>query len=63
MLRVGEIARVELGAKNYVMGSSLNGRPAANIAIYQLPGANLIQISDQVAPSSSRRPGPASRTT
>ena len=49
VLRVGDIARVELGAKNYVMGSSLNGRPAANIAIYQLPGANLIQISDQVS--------------
>jgi len=49
VLRVGDIARVERGAQNYVMGSSLNGRPAANIAIYQLPGANLIQISDQVA--------------
>ncbi len=48
LLRVKDVARVELGAMNYVLGSSLNGKPAANIGIYQLPGANLIQISNQV---------------
>lgn len=49
VLRVQDIARVELGAQNYVLGSRLDGGPAANIGIYQLPGANLIEISDSVA--------------
>ncbi|MEM9803245.1 MAG: efflux RND transporter permease subunit, partial [Planctomycetota bacterium] len=37
LLRVRDIARVELGAQNYTIGSNLDGRPAANIGIYQLP--------------------------
>jgi len=49
MLMLGDIARIELAAQNYSMQSRLNGRPAANLAIYQLPGANLIEISDAVA--------------
>lgn len=49
VLRVGDIARVERGAQNYVLGSALDGRPAATIAVYQLPGANLIDISKRVA--------------
>ncbi len=49
VLRVGDIARVERGAQNYVLGSALDGRPAATIAVYQLPGANLIDISERVA--------------
>ncbi|MCA8965258.1 MAG: multidrug efflux RND transporter permease subunit [Planctomycetes bacterium] len=49
VLRVTDLARVELGAQSYVLGSTLNGSAAANIAVYQLPGANLISISDQVA--------------
>ena len=49
MLRLGDVARIELAAQNYSMQARLNGRPAANLAIYQLPGANLIEISDAVA--------------
>ncbi|MEM9378532.1 MAG: multidrug efflux RND transporter permease subunit [Planctomycetota bacterium] len=48
VLRVRDVARVELGAQNYTLGSNLGGLPAANIGIYQLPGANLIEISDAV---------------
>ena len=65
-MRVKDVARVELGAQNYVLGSTLDGKPAANIGIYQLPGANLIEISDQVQGlidemSSSFPPGSARR--
>ena len=48
MLRLGDVARIELAAQNYSMQSRLNGRPAANLAIYQLPGANLIDLSNAV---------------
>src|SRR6266536_2221858 len=43
IVRVRDVARVELGAQNYTFQGSLNGRPGAIIAIYQLPGSNAIE--------------------
>jgi multidrug efflux pump subunit AcrB len=43
LVRVKDVARVELGAQNYIRRGRLNGRPAALIAIYQLPGSNAIE--------------------
>src|SRR5256712_4124852 len=37
-----DVARVELGAQNYIRRGRLNGQPAALIAVYQLPGSNAI---------------------
>ncbi|MEM9372500.1 MAG: multidrug efflux RND transporter permease subunit [Planctomycetota bacterium] len=48
VLRIRDVARVELGAENYVMESRVDTKPAAVLAIYQLPGANLIDISDAI---------------
>lgn len=42
LLRVRDVARVELGAKDYNFRSTFNGRPSASIGIYQLPGANAL---------------------
>src|SRR5919198_3158215 len=42
LVRVRDVARVELGAQTYNVQSRLNGRPSAVIAIYQLPGSNAI---------------------
>jgi hydrophobic/amphiphilic exporter-1 (mainly G- bacteria), HAE1 family len=42
IIRVRDLARVELGAQNYTYEGRLNGRPGAIIAIYQLPGSNAI---------------------
>jgi multidrug efflux pump len=42
MIRVGDVARVELGAQLYNMKGRLNGKPAAIVAIYQLAGSNAI---------------------
>ncbi|HLL26083.1 MAG TPA: multidrug efflux RND transporter permease subunit [Xanthobacteraceae bacterium] len=42
VLRLRDIARVELGAANLDRDTRLNGRPAAVIAIFQSPGANAI---------------------
>jgi hydrophobic/amphiphilic exporter-1 (mainly G- bacteria), HAE1 family len=42
MIRVRDVARVELGAQLYNQKGRLNGKPAAIIAIYQLAGTNAI---------------------
>ncbi|MEM7808766.1 MAG: efflux RND transporter permease subunit, partial [Planctomycetota bacterium] len=47
-LLLRDIARIELGAENYVMESKVDGKPASVLAIYQLPGANLVNVSDDV---------------
>ncbi|GFD77718.1 multidrug efflux RND transporter permease subunit [Tenacibaculum sp. KUL118] len=46
--RLKDIARIELGANNYALRSLLNNNPAAAIPIFQAPGSNAIQISDDV---------------
>lgn len=48
VLRLGDVARIELGAQNYSMESRVDGNPAAVLAVFQLPGANLIEISDAI---------------
>jgi hydrophobe/amphiphile efflux-1 (HAE1) family protein len=42
ILRLGDIARLELGAANLDRATRLNGTPAALIGIYQAPGANAL---------------------
>src|SRR4029077_12678883 len=42
VLRLGDIARVELGAANLDRSTRLNGAPAALLAVYQSPGANAL---------------------
>ena len=42
ILRLGDVARSELGAANLDRDTRFNGGPAAAIAIYQTPGANAI---------------------
>ena len=46
MVRLKDVARVELGAQMYNIMGRMNGKPAAIIAIYQLPGSNAIQTMD-----------------
>jgi HAE1 family hydrophobic/amphiphilic exporter-1 len=41
-LRLKDVARVELGAQSYGVSSRFNGEPAANMAVYQLPGSNAV---------------------
>ena len=47
-VRIKDIARVELGARNYASFGLLNGNPSANIGIYQLPGANALAVANRV---------------
>lgn len=46
--RLKDVARIELGADNYALRSLLNNRPAAAVPIFQAPGSNAIQISEDV---------------
>ena len=46
--RVKDVARVELGAQTYSIAFELNGKPAAGIAIYQLPDANALNVATAV---------------
>lgn len=46
MVRVKDVGRVELGAQTYNMIGRLNGKPAALIALYQLPGSNSLEAAE-----------------
>jgi multidrug efflux pump len=43
-----DVARAEVGLKQYIVDSKLNGTPATFIAIYQQPGANGLEVSKEV---------------
>jgi HAE1 family hydrophobic/amphiphilic exporter-1 len=45
IVRVKDVARIELAADDYSIISRLNGKPSAIIAIYQLPGSNAVQAA------------------
>jgi HAE1 family hydrophobic/amphiphilic exporter-1 len=42
-VRLADVARIELGSQVYSVQGRFNGRPAALIAIYQLPGSNALE--------------------
>ena len=46
--RVKDLGRVELGAKSYNMKAQLNGKPNAMIQVFQLPGANVLDLANNV---------------
>ncbi len=48
VLRVRDVARVEMGAANMDTESRLNGNPAVSIGLYLAPGANAVDTSARV---------------
>ena len=48
LVRLKDVARAELGAKDYSSSTKVNGKRAVAIVVYQQPGANAIQTSKQV---------------
>ncbi len=48
IVRVGDVARAEIGLKQYIVDSRLNAVPATFIAVYQQPGANGLVVSKAV---------------
>ncbi|OAX57478.1 efflux RND transporter permease subunit [Xanthomonas graminis] len=47
-VRLGDVARLQLGAGDYTLRSQLDGKNAVGIGIFQAPGANALEIRDQV---------------
>src|SRR5438034_971832 len=54
LLRVRDVARVELGAQSYGSFGRVGRKPAALIGIFQLPGANALDVSKGVQAAVAR---------
>jgi multidrug efflux pump len=48
IVRVGDVARAEIGLQQYIVDTRLNAIPATFIAVYQQPGANGLIVSKAV---------------
>jgi HAE1 family hydrophobic/amphiphilic exporter-1 len=48
LLRVKDVARVELGGKSYDLLARFMGTPAAAMVVYQAPGGNAVQVAGDV---------------
>ena len=48
VVRLKDVARIELGALNYQQSSRINGQPGAIIAVFQAPGSNALAVADGV---------------
>src|ERR1700720_2609098 len=48
IVRVGDLARIELGAQDYSVAGRFNGKPCAILAAYQLPGSNAVDAAKGV---------------
>jgi HAE1 family hydrophobic/amphiphilic exporter-1 len=44
-IRLRDVARIELGSLNYNQRGRLNGKPAAIVATYQIPGSNALEVA------------------
>ena len=54
LVRLQDIARIELGAREYVTNSYLNGKPAVALAIFQRPSTNALETAEQVIATMER---------
>ncbi len=48
IVRVRDVARIELGSQDYSVSGRFNGKPSAIIAVYQLPGSNAVDAAARV---------------
>jgi multidrug efflux pump len=48
IVRLGDVGRAELGAKDYSIESTLDGLPTVGIAIYQQPGGNALETAKNI---------------
>ncbi|MEM9915410.1 MAG: multidrug efflux RND transporter permease subunit [Planctomycetota bacterium] len=49
VVRVKDVARVELSSQDYAWSAEVNGRPAATMGIYQLPGSNAVAVAQGIS--------------
>jgi HAE1 family hydrophobic/amphiphilic exporter-1 len=48
IVRLKDVARIELGAQTYNLIGRYNGKPATILALYQLPGSNAVETAKNV---------------
>src|SRR5262249_49185923 len=48
VVRLSDVARIELGALNYQQVSRVDGQPGSIIAVFQAPGSNALAVADGV---------------
>ena len=48
LVRVRDVARMELGSQDYTLSGRINGKPGAIVAVYQLPGSNAVDAAKGV---------------
>ena len=48
LLRLGDVATVEIGAESYSFMSNINGKPGAMMMIFQAPGANATEVNARI---------------
>ncbi|HEV3446389.1 MAG TPA: efflux RND transporter permease subunit, partial [Gemmataceae bacterium] len=48
IVRLRDVARVELGDQNYNLGCTFDGRPSAGLAVFQLPGSNALDVANKI---------------
>jgi HAE1 family hydrophobic/amphiphilic exporter-1 len=49
LVRIKDVARVELGAQSYAWYAELDGAPAISLGIYQLPGSNALGVAQGIS--------------
>ncbi|MGF1483491.1 MAG: efflux RND transporter permease subunit [Opitutales bacterium] len=54
VVRLRDVARVEVGSQDYRLRSKLNGLPAATMAVYQTPAANQLEVAANVKATMDR---------
>ncbi len=54
LIQLQDVARIELGAKDYFTNSYLNGKPAVALAIFQRPGTNALATAEEIMASMDR---------
>ncbi|SDR48924.1 hydrophobic/amphiphilic exporter-1, HAE1 family [Rhizobiales bacterium GAS113] len=54
LVRVQDVARVELGAQDYLTNSYLNGKPAVALVIFQRPNTNALQAAADITRTMQR---------
>ena len=48
LVRLADVARTELGARNYDVSSTLDGKPSITMAVFQLPGSNALSTAQAI---------------
>ena len=54
LIELQDVARIELGAKDYVTNSYLTGKPAVALGIFQRPGTNALGTADEIIKTMER---------